>query len=67
MSISVTYSAPIEGLQVLFNFYVERKEGKRTKVFYLAHNDLSYLNSCPAKCSADKNCLSSTENCADLD
>lgn len=66
MSTSVTHSAPVEGLQVLFNFYIERKEGERTKVFYLAHNDLSYLNSCLAKCSVDKNCLSSTKNRADL-
>lgn len=60
MSISLPYSALVEGLQVLLNFYVERQEEKRTKVFYLTQNDLSYLNSCPAKCSADKNCLSFT-------
>lgn len=44
----------------LASFLCWKKGKEKTCESHLAHNDLSYLNSCPAKCSAVLSCLSST-------
>lgn len=54
----------LEDLQVLFNFSILRQEWKRTKVCYLAHNDLLCLTSWVASALQMKTALA--ENCADL-